>query len=92
MGGREAAEAPAQASDEDEQAGVAARGAKKGTRGGGGKLKKQHKRPMKTQSRANVRWSPSGPSGGRGQGRGAQRGARGKSGAKRRPSPRKGTK
>jgi valyl-tRNA synthetase len=71
---------------------AAARGAKKGTRGAGGKLKKQGKRPMKTQSRANVRWSASGPSGGRGQGRGAQKGARGKSGGKRRPSPRKGTK
>jgi valyl-tRNA synthetase len=68
---------------------AAARGAKKGTRGAGGKMKKQSKRPMKTQSRANVRGSPAG---GRGGGRGAQKGARGKSGAKRRPSPRKGTK
>ena len=71
---------------------AAALGAKKGTRGARGKLKKQQKRPVKTQSRANVRWSAAGPSGGRGQGRGAQKGARGKSGAKRRPSPRKGTK
>ena len=50
----------------------------------GGKMKKQSKRPMRTQSRADVR--------GKGQGRGAQKGARGKSGGKRRPSPRKGTK
>jgi valyl-tRNA synthetase len=71
---------------------AAARGAKKGTRGARGKLKKQQKRPMKTQSRGNLRSGTAGPSGGRGQGRGAQRGARGKSGAKRRPSPRKGTK
>ena len=63
---------------------AAARGAKKGTRGAGGKLKKQRKRPMRTKSRADVR--------GPGQGRGMQRGARGKSGGKRRPSPRKGTK
>jgi len=63
---------------------AAARGAKKGTRGAGGKMKKQGKRPMRTQSRADVR--------GKGQGRGAQKGARGKSGGKRRPSPRKGTK
>ena len=63
---------------------AAARGAKKGTRGAGGKMKKQSKRPMRTQSRADVR--------GKGQGRGAQKGARGKSGGKRRPSPRKGTK
>ncbi|MCA1826817.1 MAG: valine--tRNA ligase [Myxococcales bacterium] len=69
---------------------AAARGAKKGTRGAGGKRKNQKKRPMKTQSRANVRGGPMGKS--RGGGRGAQKGARGKSGAKRRPSPRKGTK
>ena len=69
---------------------TAARGAKKGTRGAGGKLKKQRKRPMNTQSRANLRGGPAGHS--RGGGRGAQKGARGKSGGKRRPSPRKGTK
>jgi len=78
---------------------AAARGAKKGTRGAGGKLKKQAKRPMQTQSRANVRGRPGraastirSAGGGKGGGRGAQKGARGKSGAKRRPSPRKGTK
>ncbi|HEY5675398.1 MAG TPA: valine--tRNA ligase, partial [Myxococcales bacterium] len=78
---------------------AAARGAKKGTRGASGKLKKQAKRPMKTQSRANVRGRPGRAAasigrtgGGKGGGRGAQKGARGKSGAKRRPSPRKGTR
>jgi len=78
---------------------AAARGAKKGTRGAGGKMKKQAKRPMKTQSRSNVRGRPGraaasvrSTGGGKGGGRGAQKGARGKSGAKRRPSPRKGTK
>ena len=56
-----------------------------------GKKKKQSKRPMNTKSRTNLRGRPAG-GGGRGGGRGAQKGARGKSGAKRRPSPRKGTK
>ncbi len=78
---------------------AAARGAKKGTRGAGGKLKRQAKRPLQTQSRSNVRGRPGRTAasigrtgGGKGGGRGAQKGARGKSGAKRRPSPRKGTK
>jgi len=78
---------------------AAAQGAKKGTRGARGKLKKQSTRPMKTQSRANVRGRPGRTAasigrtgGGKGGGRGSQRGARGKSGAKRRPSSRKGTK
>ncbi|TMA24667.1 MAG: hypothetical protein E6J78_19820 [Deltaproteobacteria bacterium] len=68
---------------------AAARGAKKGTRGAG-RPSKQRKRPMHTQSRTNVRGQPGG--GSKGGGRGSQKGARGKSGAKERPSPRKGTK
>jgi hypothetical protein len=68
---------------------AAARGARRGTHGAG-RRSKQQMRPMHTQSRTNVRGPPGG--GGRGGGRGAQKGARGKSGAKERPSPRKGTK
>jgi len=63
---------------------AAARGAKKGTRGAGGKSKKQSKRPMKAKSRSTAR--------GAGKGRGGRKGARGKSGGKRRPSTRKGKK
>jgi valyl-tRNA synthetase len=77
---------------------AAARGAKKGTRGAGGKLKKQARGAVGSQSRQNLRGrvgsgAGTGKTGGsRGGGRGAQKGARGKSGSKQRPSPRKGTK
>jgi valyl-tRNA synthetase len=61
---------------------MAARGAKKGTRGG---TKKQQGRPVgKGDRRAAVR-GPGSP----GQGRTSERGGRGKTGGKRRPSPRR---